>query len=501
MHHPPRTSLTFAFTLVGAALLLAAAPTGDVWREPTKFPPSTAPTSLALASRGAKKGKGTISEVEVLVKDGAGQPMPGLAIHVSARWKKDHIRQDGATDATGKLVISAPGAVVITFTFQGDGGAKTVDARLEPDGKGWKVAAAPYTRISDRAEAGSCKNLFHLAPAGATGKYRLEYRYPASLFECEEIDYGSDKKVIDLVKINAIGSRDINRGDKNNYTEGDEEKLGLEASAQMDQQYVTIKDPEIVGYVQQLMEKVIAASDAPRMPLHLRVVQTDDVNAFVTVGGHVYVFTGLFKLATNESQIAGVLAHETSHAIAHHVTEGATRAQAAQTGTQIGSQVLGALLGLGQETQGLMTQGATQATGMVLLKYDRASETEADLLGTQYLWKAGWDPEGIARFFELIAKTTPKGSAGPAWLSTHPTHEKRIENGIQWAQAFLPAKERYLVDTAAFQRVKAKIMKLAPPATSPAPKQGMIQPREGSPDVSDERGLQPGAAGSHGAGR
>ena len=473
-----RTSRSSTHTLAfaAAALILAAAPSGDVYREPTKFPPSTAPTSLTLSSKGAKAGKGAFSQVEVTVHDAAGKPMPGLPIHVSARWKKDHVRKDGATDAAGKLVVAAPGAVVVTFTFAGDGGAKTVDARLEPDGKGWKVAEAPYTKIVDRTEAGSCKNLFHLTAGDAPGKYRLEYRYPISLFECEEIDYGSDKKVIDLVKVDAIGSRDVNRGDKNNYTAGDEEKFGLEASAELDQQYVMIKDPEIVGYVQALMEKVVAASDDPKMPLHLRVVQTDDVNAFVTVGGHVYVFTGLFKLATNESQIAGVLAHETSHAIAHHVTEGATRSEKAQTGTQIGSQVLGTLLGLGEQTQGLLTQGAAQATGMVLLKYDRAAETEADLLGTQYLWKAGWDPEGIARFFELMAKTSPKGG-GYAWLSTHPTHEKRIENGIQWAQAFLPAKEHYLVDTAAFQRVKAKIMKLAPPPAPPAQKQGMNRQR------------------------
>ena len=134
--HPPsrriRRSVASPVALLGAALLLAAAPSGDVWREPTKFPPSTAPTSLTLASKGAKNGKGAMSEVEVLVRDGAGKPMPGLAIHVSARWKKVNVRRDGATDATGRLVVAAPVALVVTFTFQGDGGAKTVDARLEP---------------------------------------------------------------------------------------------------------------------------------------------------------------------------------------------------------------------------------------------------------------------------------------------------------------------------------------------------------------------------------
>jgi predicted Zn-dependent protease len=167
-------------------------------------------------------------------------------------------------------------------------------------------------------------------------------------------------------------------------------------------------------------------------------------------------------MAQNESQLAGVLAHEGSHAVARHVTEGATRNYKAMTGAALGSAALGALLGAQGEKQALIDQGAATAAGVVTLRYDRRAETEADLLGAQYLWKAGWDPEAIARFFELMEKPGASGGS-PQWLSTHPSHEKRIENGILWARAFLPPRERYLVDTPAFQAVKAKVTKLPPP--------------------------------------
>jgi predicted Zn-dependent protease len=249
------------------------------------------------------------------------------------------------------------------------------------------------------------------------------------------------------------------------FSEDDERKMGLEASSQFDKQLQQIDDPEIVGYVRSVLEKIVAASDSPKMPIHLRVVHTDDVNAFVTAGGHVYVFTGLIKMAQNESQLAGVLAHEGSHAVARQVTEGATRSQKALLGATLGSAALGALLGTDGTKQALIEQGAAGAAGIVTLRYDRRSETEADLLGAQYLWLAGWDPEAIARFFELMEQAGG-GAGGPQWLSTHPPHEKRIENGILWTRAFLPAKERYLVDTPAFQAAKANVLKLPAPKKS-----------------------------------
>src|SRR5262249_49021079 len=150
------------------------------------------------------------------------------------------------------------------------------------------------------------------------------------------IVYGSKKHEQVLSHINQIGARNVNQGDRNMYSADDEKKMGLEASNQFDQKLPAINDPEIVGYVTKLAQSVVTASDQPKLTPTVRVVNTQDVNAFVTAGGHIYVFTGLIAVAQNESQLAGVIAHETSHAIARHVTEGATRNQLAQGGAQIG---------------------------------------------------------------------------------------------------------------------------------------------------------------------
>ncbi len=463
---------------IGAAGLLAVAgalgvhATGEVWRKPETFPPAVGPASLTLApkSKPVKKKKGVAPlEIEVVVRDGTGRPMPGLGVTVVGLFgKKGESKQLAATDAEGHIRVSGSALTDLLLGFAWDGGAKTIKARLEASDGPWRLGAVQYKRIVDGKNEGSCKNLFTLAPGSASGRYRLDFRVPASLLECEQIVYGAERKIGEIARVDSIGNRDVNLGDKNSFTAEDERKMGLEASTQFDQQFQKIDDPAIVGYVQRLMEKVVAASDAPRMPIHLRVVHTNDVNAFVTAGGHVYVFTGLIAAAQNESQLAGVLAHEGSHAIARHVTEGATRGSKAQTGAALGSAVLGALLGADEGSQQLIDQGVGTATGLVTLRYDRRSETEADLLGAQYLWKAGWDPEAIARFFQLLEQSA-SGGGTPQWMSTHPSHEKRVQNGILWTRAFLPQRERYLVDTAEFQAVQAKVRKLPPPKPRVAP--------------------------------
>ncbi len=450
--------------VLGAFAVLAS---GEVWRERETFPPAAGPSTIAIAPSGKPSKKAHSAEVVVTAKDGSGRPVAGLAVTVLGLFHKAHKIEKAATDAQGQIKIQGTGVTGLALGFTWDGGAKTIKARFEPGDKGWRLAEAPYKRILDGQDDGSCKNLFVLTRDGATGPYRLAFHVPASLIECEQLAYGTERKVAELVRLEGIGARDVNAGDKNSFSASDEQKIGLEASTQFDGQFQKIDDPQIVGYVQRVMEKVVAASDAPKMPIHLRVVHTNDVNAFVTAGGHVYVFTGLIAMAQNESQLAGVLAHEGSHAIARHVTEGATRGQKAQTGAALGSAALAALLGADEGSQQLIDQGVGQAAGLLTLRYDRRSETEADLLGTQYLWKAGWDPEAIARFFELLEKQSGGSGGGtPQWMSTHPSHEKRVQNGILWSRAFLPPRDKYLLDTAEFQAVRARVRKLPPPKST-----------------------------------
>jgi hypothetical protein len=463
-----RARVIGGFVLVTTFLAFAA---GETWRYPEKDKPAAGPTLIEVGA----PGRADAPSLTVLVANGDDQPVPGFAVNVFPYiGKNEPARIAAATGPDGTLVLrglDAKGLEAVRLAFTWEAGVKTIRARLERKSGEWSLVSAPYKRIDDGKDEGSCKNLFALKPTGG-GSYSFVFKRPASLAWCEVIAYGNEKKSHEYARLMSIGKRNVNKGDKNMFSADDEVKMGVEASTQFDQKYKTVNDPQIVGYVTRLAEKVVAASDQPKMPVHVRVVQTDDVNAFVTAGGHVYVFTGLIATAQNESQVAGVLAHEISHAIARHVTEGATRSTMAQGGAQIGSAVLGSLLGLGNDAQDLVTKGATTSAGLITLKYDRKAESEADLLGAQYLWNADWDPEGIARFFELFQKQGVKSST-PTWLSTHPSHEKRVENGISWVRAFLPAKDRYLVNTAEFDAVKARIAKLPPPkqaasATSPS---------------------------------
>jgi len=433
-----------------------------VWRYPEKEAPATGPALVEIGTAGRDKAP----RLDVAVKDDKGQPVAGMGIGVFPYiGKADPKRVAAATDAAGAIVvrgIDTKGLDALRLAFTWEGGVKTIRVRVEPSKGGWAVVSAPYKRVEDGKDEGSCMNLFTVKPEGG-GSFLLTFNRPPSIGWCEDIVYGSKKHEHELARINAIGARNVNKGDKNMYSADDEAKMGLEASNQFDQKLAAINDPEIVGYVTKLAQSVVAASDQPNMKVTVRVVNTPDVNAFVTAGGHIYVFAGLIAVAQNESQLAGVIAHETSHAIARHVTEGATRNQLAQGGAQIGSAILGGLLKLGDTTQAIVNEGATTSAGLVTLKYDRGSESEADLLGAQYLWKGGWDPEAIAHFFEMFSKMS-KGSATPAFLSTHPTDAKRVQDGITWARAFLPGKDRYLVDTAEFEACKAKVAKLPKPA-------------------------------------
>lgn len=461
---------------------------GEVWRYTAPPRPIAAAAEVTVAPEDAAPHEGRMRRRErrralptpdlvVEVQDGAGRPVPGVGVEfvLSFGRRAEHaLRRAGATDERGTCRLRPTAAIPITDVLviaELDGGAKAMRVNLDPTREGdWRHRVTHYRNAGSGRYEGSCGNLVALrgAPAGPTGvaSYRLRVVSPDSLLQCEAVAYGVERKAAELARLDDVGRRDVNRGDRNFFSPADEEAMGVEAAAHFDEQFEQVTDPAIVGYVQGVLDRVLAASDAPDMETHLRVVNTDSVNAFVTAGGNVYVFTGLLKAAENESQLAGVLAHETSHAIARHVTEGATRQLKTQLGTFLGAAALGELLGLEGGDRDALTQGGLVAAGLVGMRYDRRAESEADLLGAQYLWRAGWDPEGIARFFEVLDRQGG-GASVPGWLSTHPTHERRIEDGIHWSRAFLPQRDRYLLDTAEFQAARRRVEALPPPRREP----------------------------------
>jgi hypothetical protein len=467
----------FATILLLTSLLAApGALARDQYREPQPFPPATGPDQVAVdGSTVAEVGKLSKRQrrknpeappLLVELRDESGRPVEGAVVQVGLKIGKRRAHWKGVTARDGRFAFRPTGVAGtrrIDLDLSWDGGTKEIGVDIEPDGRKWALEKPRYRNVASADWEGDCGNLFSLDQE-EQGLF-VQVVKPDSLLGCRRVDYGLDRKSDAMSRLDEIGRRDVNEGDKNSFGPDDEAKMGVEAAAHFDKQFERISDPVITGYVQRLVERIVANSDAPDMPVNLRVVHTEGINAFATAGGNVYVFTGLIAAAENEAQLAGVLSHEVSHVIARHVTEGASRQMKTQGLALLASLGLAAAADMDRDQTEAVVQGAMVGAGLYGMKHGRAAETEADLLGAQYLWKAGWDPESIARFFEVLEREG--GASPPGWLSTHPTHERRIENGLHWSRAFLPQQERYLVNTDEFARVKDRVRSLPAPKKRP----------------------------------
>ncbi len=226
--------------------------------------------------------------------------------------------------------------------------------------------------------------------------------------------------------------------------------IGAQISQQFEQTARLIEDPVVSDYVDRVGQNIVKHSDA-KVPFHIKVVDTDEVNAFAFPGGYFYVNKGLLLAADNEAELAGVMAHEISHVCARHATQRLSKAQYIQIGAI-------PLLFIG----GYWTQmGIQNALGLginlELLGITRDSEKEADQLGIQYMWNTGYDPNSFVSFFEkLKAQEKEKPGRLAGWFRTHPYTDSRIAASID-EQRYLPEKANYIIDTSEFQHVKARL--------------------------------------------
>lgn len=226
--------------------------------------------------------------------------------------------------------------------------------------------------------------------------------------------------------------------------------MGAQIAAEFEQTARLIDDPVVSDYVDRLGQNIVKHSDA-KVPFHIKVVDTDEVNAFAFPGGYFYVNKGLILKAENESELAGVMAHEISHVVARHATERMSKAQYLQLGT-IPLLFIG-----GYWTQMAIYNGMGLAINLELLGITRDSEREADQLGIQYVWNTGYDPSGFVSFFEKLQaeeKSKPGKLAG--WFRTHPYTADRIAASMD-EQRYLPEKDNYIVSSSEFDRVKARL--------------------------------------------
>jgi len=221
-------------------------------------------------------------------------------------------------------------------------------------------------------------------------------------------------------------------------------------------QATLVSDLDVEGLVQQLGHRLVANSDAPGYPFHFFVVDDASVNAFAGPGGYIGVHTGLILTAENESELAGVMAHEIAHVTQRHLLRAYESAEKMSLPTAAG-MIAAILLGIaGSPNAGIAAMSAVQGASIQhQLNFTRANEKEADRIGIQTLARSGIDPYGMPAFFErLYKKTRLYGNHIPEFLSTHPVTTDRIAESMARADAYGHSKE---VDTLGFQLTRARL--------------------------------------------
>jgi predicted Zn-dependent protease len=247
-----------------------------------------------------------------------------------------------------------------------------------------------------------------------------------------------------------IGNRDVGKG-VNFYSVEKEIALGKGLAMEVERQAKIVDDPVIAEYVNRLGQNLVRNSDA-KVPFTIKVIDTEEVNAFALPGGFFFVNSGLILKADTEAELAGVMSHEIAHVAARHGTRQATRGEIAQLAT-IPLIFMGGWTGYG------IRQAASVAIPIGYLSFSRGFESEADLLGLEYMYKSGYDPEAFVDFFEKIQSLEKKKPGTMAKVfSTHPMTEDRITVAQKNIQQYLKERPEYVVTTSEFNDVKTRLM-------------------------------------------
>ena len=254
--------------------------------------------------------------------------------------------------------------------------------------------------------------------------------------------------------VNAIGNRKVGgRGLGDWYSLEGEIRMGKQYAQEVESTSKLIRDPVITEYVNRIGQNLVRNSDA-QVPFTIKVVDSDEVNAFALPGGFFYVNTGLILAADEESELAGVMAHEIAHVAARHATRQMTRAQWANIGTI-------PLIFVGGGIGYAVRSAAGIGLPMGFLAFTRSFESEADYLGLQYMYKAGYDPNAFVAFFEkLQAREKKKPGTLAKAFSTHPQTPDRITKSQEEIARILPARQQYVVTTSEFADVKSRLASL-----------------------------------------
>jgi predicted Zn-dependent protease len=254
--------------------------------------------------------------------------------------------------------------------------------------------------------------------------------------------------------VNAVGNRDIGgRGIGNWYSTETEIGMGKQYSMQLQKSVKFVEDPVVVEYVNRIAQNLVKNSDA-KVPFTIKVIDSDEVNAMALPGGFMFVNSGLILTADDEAEMAGVIAHEISHVAAHHAVREQTRMNYAQLGT-IPLIFIGGWTGYG------IYEAAQIGIPITFLTFSRSFEAQADFLGVQYMYRAGYDPQAFVTIFEKLEnleKTKPHLISKA--FSSHPQTPDRIEATQKEIATLLPPRAEYVVTTSEFDDVKARLARI-----------------------------------------
>jgi predicted Zn-dependent protease len=256
--------------------------------------------------------------------------------------------------------------------------------------------------------------------------------------------------------VNAVGTRNIGgRGMGNWYSTNWEISNGKQYSMEIEKSAHLVTDPVVNEYVNRIGQNIVKNSDC-KVPFTIKVIDTDEINAMALPGGFFYVNSGLIMAADEEAELAGVMAHETAHVCAHHAAREATRLNYMQIGS----------IPLMIMTEGTWTgygiyEASQLAIPVTFLQFSRQFESEADYLGLQYMYRAGYDPQAYIQFFEKIdALEKHKPGTLAKVFADHPQTPDRINRSEDEIATIMPAKPDYVVTTSEFDDVKARLARL-----------------------------------------